>query len=374
MKSRFTKIAAAALAMTMCVPSAAFATGASAPTSPTSGNFTTSFDIYSPTLTVSVPVNLDVKVNPMANTSGTGVDKYTVASNSIDILNASVDAEADKGIPVNVTVRASITEKADGVITQYNDVTPDKTSAKKNINLKLAEGSGTTAKAKTGETLAFTTDKKLNLAQFEVGTAANYASPTNATPITTYGSLLSVDIGAPTTGDSTAGATFSTDATKVTPAAGSFAVIGEANYSADWKKTDVKVAVSYNIKASNALAIKTPTVTAAPTFTSGSSAADVSIEITNVGEATVTAIALHNDNKGLYGDFVFEEDAYTVAYAPNGTTSSQTDATITIPKDNAVLTNVLTEADYSGKKQDLVIALSDGRFVVSTLTVTKGTN
>ena len=78
------------------------------------------------------------------------------------------------------------------------------------------------------------------------------------------------------------------------------------------------------------------------------------------------AIAVHKDGKDLYGDYVME--GYTVAYAPNTTTTSQTDATITIPKDNATLT-FLAGDDYKGKAQDLIIALSDGRRIVSTLTV-----
>ena len=129
---------------------------------------------------------------------------------------------------------------------------------------------------------------------------------------------------------------------------------------------DVTVAVTYNVKASQALNIETPDIAAAPTFSAGTSAADVVITVPGVGEATVTAMALHNAHEGMYKDFVFGEDEYTVAYAPNGAT---TDAKITIPKESGVLA-LLTEADYSGKAQDLVLALSDGRMVVTTLTAT----
>ena len=44
------------------------------------------------------------------------------------------------------------------------------------------------------------------------------------------------------------------------------------------------------------------------------------------------------------------------------------DATITIPKDDGGLA-YLAGDDLKGKAQDLEIALSDGRIVVSTLTV-----
>lgn len=368
MKSRFTKAAAAAMAVAMCLPTAAFATSTTPTSAPTSGSFDTSFDVYSPKLTVSVPVSLDIEVNPMADNTATGVKKFEVASNSIDVLNASVDVEADTPIPVNVTVKATITSKKDDVVTEYNTFTPDATSTKKKINLNLSTAqTAAVAAPKSGETLAFDGEKKLNLAQFEVRTAAVYTTPADSTSITKYGSLLSVDIAGPTTTNTTSGATFSTTAGDVTPAVGSFAVTGTANTNADWKADDVQVAVTYNVKASKPLTITTPAIATAPSFTAGASAADVSIVIPNVGEATVVAMALHNDNDGLYGDFVFEgEDSYEVAYA---TTGSQTNATITIPKESGTLT-FLTGEDYSGKAQDLVIALSDGRYVVSTLTAT----
>lgn len=374
MKSRFTKAAAAAMAVAMCLPTAAFATSTTPTSAPTSGSFDTSFDVYSPKLTVSVPVNLDIEVNPMASTSATGVKQFEVASNSIDVLNASVDVEADTAIPVNVTVKAIIASKKDGVVTEYNTFTADATSTKKKINLKLSEAqTAASMKVKDGGTATFDADKKLDLSQYVVGNAAVYTTPKASTSITKYGSLLSVDIAGPTTTNTTSGATFSTTAGDVTPAVGSFAVTGKANTNADWKADDVQVAVTYNVKASKELEITTPAIANAPTFTAGASAADVEIVVPNVGEATVVAMALHNDNDGLYGDFVFEgEDSYEVAYAPNATTTSQTDATITIPKESDALA-FLTGEDYSGKKQDLVIALSDGRYVVSTLTVTAAT-
>ena len=86
------------------------------------------------------------------------------------------------------------------------------------------------------------------------------------------------------------------------------------------------------------------------------------ITVPGIGEATVTAIALHNDGEGLYGDFIWESDAISVDYSTAG------NAKITISKDDGAL-KLLAEDDYKGKAQDLVIALSDGRFVVSTLTV-----
>lgn len=354
MKSNLKKIAAAALAATMCVPGTAFAAQ--------SGSFETSFDVYSPTLTISVPVNADIKINPIADSSATSVKKFTVASNSIDIMNASVDEEADAAIPVNVTVKAAITSQSEDVISEYNTFTADATSTKKRIYLNLSEaGTAAVMSVKTGGTAAFDADKKLDLSQYEVTSEADYSTPAGTTAITKFGSLFSVDIAGPATTDTTTGKTFTSDATKVTAAVGSFAVTGVANTNADWKADDVTVAITYNVKASKALNITAPTIATAPTFTS-TGTTDLEITVPGIGEATVTAIALHNDGEGLYGDFIWENDAVSVDYSTAGT------AKITISKDDGAL-KLLAEDNYKGKAQDLIIALSDGRFVVSTLTV-----
>lgn len=366
--NKASRFAAAALAMAMCVPGTALAADEPA----NSGSFDTSFDVYSPKLTIQVPVNLDVKINPIANTTATDVNKYEVASQSIDIWNASVDTAADVAIPINVTVKASITDTAEDVITEYNTFTSDITSAVKKINLNLSQaGTDAVPAVKSGETAGFDSENKLDLSKWEVGTAAVYTTPVQSTAITKWGSLLSLDIAGPTTSDSTAGATFSTDATKVTPKAGSFAVTGVANAGADWKKDDVKVAVTYSVKASKARGI-TPKTLAAVDWTSGTSAADLVITVPGVGESTVLALGFHND--ASYGDYLMEEGVnadgtpaegkYKVEYVAN---AGATDAKITIAKDNAAL-EFLAGDGLKNKAQDLVIALSDGRYVVSTFT------
>ncbi|MCI9613639.1 MAG: hypothetical protein HFG93_00570 [Dorea sp.] len=356
MKSKLAKASAAALAVTMCSPVSALA-------AETSGSFDTSFDIYSPALTIQVPVKADIQVNPFSDSTATDVKKFSVASNSIDIWNASVDADKDIGIPVNATVRATITAQADDVITEYNTFSEDATSSNKRINLNLSTaGTAATIKAKAGETLAFTADKKLNFAQFETNAAADYSTPADSVAITKYGSLLSVDIGAPTTTDTTAGATFTTNVANVTAAVGSFAVTGVANSNADWKADDVAVAITYDVRASKPRNITTPKIATAPVFTSGTSAADLKITVPSIGEATVTAIAAHND-AGEYKDYIWESDAYSVDY-----TTTAGSAVITIPKDDGGLAYLAGDA-YKGKKQDFEIALSDGRMVVTTLTV-----
>lgn len=366
MKFKIRKVAAAAMAAALCVPCVASASstgGAPAPVA-SSGSFETSFDVYSPTLTVSVPLTLDIQVNPFSNSSATDVSKFEVASNSIDIMNASVDVEADTSIPINATIIATITSKADDVKTEYNTFSSAATSKVKRVYLTLAEAKTAAAvDVKTGETAGFIAadNKRLDLSKFAVETAADYSAATNEVVVTQYGSLLSVDIAGPSTSDNTIGATFSTDATKVSPAVGSFAITGVANAAADWKSTDLAVAVTYDIRASKALNFVTPKV-APIAHTSGTSATDLDITVTGVGEAKVAAMALHNEADGAYGDFIFDAKEYTVDYATAGS------AKVTISKDNGALA-FLAGDDYKGKAQDLIIALSDGRMVVTKLTV-----
>lgn len=370
---RLNRIAALALAGTMVFPGAAWATSTTV-NSASSGNFDTSFSVYSPELTISVPLTLSIQVNPLANTSDPGVRQFTVASNSIDIINASVDVEEDAGIPVDVTVKGTITNQADGVQTTYNSFTNDPTSAVRKAFLQLSQAqtaAGTTLKMESGTavTPTFDSGNKLDLSKYETETtAAVYTTPKQSVTITKYGSLLSMGITGPTTTDNTAGKKFSTDATKITPAVGSFAVTGVANAGADWKESDIAVSVTYAVKASEARNVTTPTITSAPTFTAGSNAADITITVPGVGEAKVKGIACHNDGVDLYGDYVLKEGEWSVVYDTNSSTN-KIDATITIPKDAAFL-GTLGGADYSTKAQDMVIALDDGRSVVTTLTVT----
>lgn len=359
MKLQFKKAVAATLVMSMCLPAtvmaaAPVATGDSA----SNGSFETSFDVYSPTLHISVPLKADVRVNPMADATKTDVNKFTVASNSLDIINGSVDTTNNIPIPVNVTVSATITKQAEGVMTEYNTFTPDTTSTRKRINLNLTEA-GTAAGLDLASRAASSVDAKLlDLSSVPVDTAADYSSGTNKTAVTLYGSLLSVDIGAPT-----ATGTDFTNPTDLTPTVGSFAITGEANTNADWKKDDVEVAITYNIKASKALAITTPAIATASSGTGF--AADVTFTVPNVGEATVLAIAIHNNGEKMYGDYMLED--CEIEYVAN---AGATDAEITIPQNHPTLVFLADEANgCKGKAQDLIIGLSDGRRVVSTLTV-----
>lgn len=356
MKFKMKKMAATAMAVAMCVPCAVSAAD-------NKGSFDTSFDIYAPVLTVSVPTTMDIRVNPLADTASTTdktVGKFAIASNSIDIVNGSVDVDADKAIPVNATIHATIASKGEGVTTEYNTFTASETSAVKRVYLTLSQANKTATVDPAAGEFVSATDKHLNLSTYTHKTDAEYDAVTNKATITKYGALLSVDIAGPTTADTTnTGATFSTTATDVTPTVGSFAITGVVNANADWKPTDLTVNVTYDIRASKPRTFTTPTV-APVTHTSGTSATDLVITVTGVGEATVTAMALHNDS--AYGDFPFETAQYALDYSTAGTVK------ITLKKDDAVL-SFLAGDDFKGKAQDLVIALSDGRMVTTSLTV-----
>lgn len=119
--------------------------------------------------------------------------------------------------------------------------------------------------------------------------------------------------------------------------------------------------ITYNIKASNDLNITNPTVAAVPAT---GSANPVVITVPGVGESTILAVAIHND-EAEYGDYVLED--YEVEYVDN---SGTTDAKITLPAGHATLVFLADAANGCvGEAQDLIIGLSDGRRVVSTLTV-----
>lgn len=81
----FKRFAAVAMAATLCVP--AFSTQVLA------DEIKTDFGVYAPVLTINVPANASIKVNSIAASGSTDVDSFTVASGSIDILNATTDLE-----------------------------------------------------------------------------------------------------------------------------------------------------------------------------------------------------------------------------------------------------------------------------------------
>jgi len=353
----FKRFAAVAMAATLCVP--AFSTQVLA------DEIKTDFGVYAPVLTISVPANASIKVNSIAASGSTDVDSFTVASGSIDILNATTDLEKNVGVPLNVTVQARITAKGSDVITEYNSFTVDPISPKKQIHLELTQSKAVTAALATGKTPTLDADKKLVLdPENYTITGKDYTAPITKMVVTEYGSKISVDVGEPkTTATDTAGAAdkFAKNPELIVPGASSFAVVGTANTGANWKADDLAVELIYNAKASNPLSITdTPAVASAPTY-SAASPANVEVAVADVGTATVAGIALHAPELST-SDFIFE--GYTVAYA---TASGKTTATITIDKDDPILT---ATRDLGTETYDIVVALTDGRIAVTTLAVT----
>lgn len=347
------RMAAAALALTMCFPSVA---SASTINSAASGTFNSSFDLYAPTLTISVPLKLDILVNPVPNTdsSNKSVSKFSIASNSINIINASVDTNTAKGIPVNVMVSGLIKAKAADVITVYKDFTPTATDTTKKVFLQLSQAN-TAAAATAGSSgkvfLDNNTNKRLNLAEWTTS-GGEYDSITNQAVITKNGALLSMDIGAPT------GSNLTTAAANVIPTVGSFAVTGSANASADWKASDVTVEVKYVVKASATRSFTTPALTA---VTGTGATTDVTlVNAISFGEATVNRLVVHYDALGEDKDIPAADCDLAVA----------ADGKVTLKlKANSATLTALSKEPYKGKTLDLAIVLSDGRVVVTTLTI-----
>lgn len=335
MKLQLRRVAAVTLAMSMCLPGMAFAEDEIERASASNaGEIKTAFDVYNPTISVSVPTSAAIKVNPLVSNTDTGeVKDFAVASNSIDVFNATVDE--GNLIPLVVTVNATVTKAAAGVVQAYNDFTPDDASSVKKIHLELAE-------AATHASADGTTKASYDLS----------AAGANKAVITKWGSMLSVDVPAP--------------ASEGAVAVKSFAVVGKANTSADWKKDDISVKMTYKIKASKQLNVVTPTIATAPEVDQGD---DLVVAVKGIGEAKVIAVGAHND-EAKYVDYLWSDTDTKKLYTVEYDTANAGTATVTIKGTDAGL-NFLAGADYSGKPQDFIIALSDGRKVVTTLTVTK---
>lgn len=361
------KTAAMALALAMCFPGVVSASSAPAFNNKETATFTSSFGVYSPTLTISVPLKLDVRVNPVAPGTGTGVDTlFSIASNSVDIINASVNETLKEDIPVNVTVTATIKAKAAGVVTSYRSFTKSTESAVKKVFLQLQEA-GTAAQL-TGTSPDFVNGTThLDLNDWSVTTAAQYTTDdTNKVPITKYGALLSMDMGGVKIKSGSTETDVTADAGEVEPSVKSFAVTGVANTSAEWKSTDLTLEIKYVVKASEARGITPPTVPAV--VRQASATTDQTVVVTGVGSATVTGLAIHNDADSKIGDVPFGAAEFKSVTDSTGGSGAGT-ATITISKDAAIFKNLSTDA-YKGVEEELVIGLSDGRVVVTTLKVT----
>ncbi len=345
MKSkRVTRLLACALATTMCaVP--VFASSADPTTSITQDNYDGSVDLdfgkESINVQVSVPTSAALRVNPMATVSSgaTAVTGAQIASRDLRIINRTYartpgTVSNNQGVAVIVTARAQVLGKGDGVKVVYNKANAgsnvfSQDSDAKNVMMELQQG-----------TLS------------DISGNGTYGSGAKAT-VTELGSRIKFAVGAPTSVSSGDNVTVA-DAS-VGKAA--MAILGEATINAAWQTDDLNVGLVYNIKASNS------TVTDTQPTLAGVTGNTITIPAATLNEATVEAVAIQDPKKDTYGFFPLEFDETTY------TTNASGAATLTI--DSGVIDYLKADDSLKGASnpQDLIIALSDGRVIVTTLTV-----
>lgn len=345
MKSkRVTRLLACALATTMCaVP--VFASSADPTTSITQDNYDGSVNLdfgkESINVQVSVPTSAALRVNPMATVSSgaTAVSGAQIASRDLRIINRTYartpgSVSANQGVAVIVTARAQVLGKGDGVKVVYNKANAgsnvfSQDSDAKNVMMELQEG-----------------------LLPNISGNGTYGRGAKA-KVTELGSRIKFDVAAPTS--VSAGDNVTVPDANVGKAA--MAILGEATINAAWQTDDLNVGLVYNIKASNS------TVTDTQPILAGVTGNTITIPAATLNEATVEAVAIQDPKKDTYGFFPLEFDETTY------TTNASGDATLTI--DSGVIDYLKTDDSLKGASnpQDLIIALSDGRVIVTTLTV-----
>jgi hypothetical protein len=276
-----------------------------------------------------------------------------VASKDIMISNSSKDTDPSDstkfvGLPVSVIAKATISKTGDDVVTHYypSAFTASESSTAKEVNLNLTKGTVTLGTDKT----------KLD------GATAVYPESGKSTPITAWGSQIQFKIDAPK---------MKTDGSDVDEiSAGAFAVTGKANTNADWTKDDINVSITYNIKASKYDGA--PAGTVAPVQVAKGADAVFKLLKADLADSKVISVGLHNNSADGYGDYIIPLEDWSVeicetAGTPTG--AAVGDAIITVKKENVGLGNLAD--NYAGKAQDFVIVTEDGRFITTTLTVTK---
>lgn len=341
MKKCLTRLTGAALAVMMAVPTMPVLAA-----SANSGTITATFGVYAPSLTVTVPVSTAIKINPAADSNATTkVEGYTVASDNIVILNATVD---EKGNPLKVlfTVNAKYTGVAEDVVAHYGTFSKNDLSKSKELQLKMVPSSSVTLGTAGSGTSIDLTQATVTL------------NTSSAQVVTSLGSQLNLQVGAPTLGSNEEFTAFGTAA---------FALIGDANTNADWENDDVAVELTYNMKASSVDVAKfviSGAVATAPTTTE-ITVSDAST--VNLNGATIKSVMVANPD-GEYPEYVFPESNYTVEYTA-ATTPDDAKYKITLNADDPGVAFI--KDAYSGKAQDLVILMSDGRVIITTITLTK---
>lgn len=347
---RVTKLLACILSVSMCtVP--VFASGSSAWKDVVDDGKDTTIDVgfgvNSAVIKAKVPTSFDLKVNPLYKKGDTSkkVETYTVASKEFVISNntSANIAGVDQGVALLCTAKGTLTKK-DEVMVSYNKFTPQTGDSRKMIHLEL-----TSANAGPTAAVAESQNKYDN------------TIPRNTVPVTAYGSRLQVAVPAPTL---TGGV--------VTGKYAAFAITGDANTTADWASDDVKVSLSYRLRAVQDTPLNNPAV-AVKTATSANNAKDAAgnvialdSELTKAAlgtEAKVVGVMIHSPSNAFEGG-----NDYPMPASELKIDETATGYKVTIPAENPGI-DYLAAPKFNGKTQDLLIGLSDGRVIVSKLTV-----
>lgn len=339
MKSkRVTKLLACVLAASMCaVPVFAAEPTTIINTDNADGSFAVDFAKKGINVQVSVPTNAHLRVNPLTTLTGMQgtVSNSQIATDDLRIINKTWAPVAgttsdNEGIPVIVTAYATAT-KAEGVKLFYTNTETDTFSADsddKNAMMKLVSGnlpnpSGNATYSTTGGSYVTELGSRI---KFSVPGAGSVSSGTSNITISDNGAGL-----------------------------GAMAITGQATVNAPWQNDDIAVEFVYNIRAS-----KAPVNDAQPTAAYATN--KITIVAANLNKATVTGVAIQDPVANSYGFFPVELEENAI------TTKADGSIEIAVPTG---LTDFLKSDDSGckGKDQDLFIQLSDGRVIVSEMSV-----
>lgn len=361
---RVTKLLACVLSAAMCAgPTAVFAADVEyGEYDPTQGSITTDFGIASPELKVTVPIKASVKVNPLSE-NGSGVEQYGLASKDLIITNKTIKGTkpSDRdGADILVTVTGKVASGTGAkVFYEQDGFTPNGASKQKNLYMQLAAANlhqtvGTPANS-LSENNVFTMaadNQPFTQTMTSVGSRIQFTVP-GADKAT----APSVSTGTLSAGDYNAG-----------QVCGAFAVIGKANTGADWVANDMAIELKYEIKATTAEGIASPTV---PTIT-----------VTSANGVSVNNFVMDRD---LYGALITDIVLYDKTVdTPEGRWASDDPAlTFTrntnddgydfkISKDDPViqyLNNLPAGSSKRTGKYFVLVKFSDGRVSRTAVTV-----
>lgn len=338
---RAAKLLACVLSVSMCAtPVFASSAWQDAANNGQGGSVDLDLGVNSPTLKVKVPTKFDLKVNPFHGTSDGKVENFALASKEFVISNNTSDNSSGTatGVGLMCTATARINEPKDDVMISYNTVAAQAGDTRKLIHMELAGANGSVLVSQN----TYTGDKAT---------------------ITNVGSRLQTKVAAP-------------NVTAGTPGYGAFAIVGEANTNADWQAQDLKVALSYRLRAvpTSENPVNLAGITLAATATSANNASagtgneildDTVLTSSVMAMSEVFGIIIHSPTKA-FPDYILrasEEGKLDVDVEDDGA------CTITIPKGDTGINAIANNSKLRGKAQDLLIVLTDGRVIAGTITV-----